>query len=205
MKHTPDIASRWPPEWINARDDGFRVYFGNDATIQVDGDLLTCKCTRQSTGVVYFFVFFMPCLIASCWFGIEDVRERVAFTFFGMFAGGAAFALIFAMMRSHETRGDYIVADRKEQVATLPRHDRSFDYDQLVALQRLAGKKRYSEVCNDVDLNLLVAEGDDVVRYHIMRRPETDCATAIAEHLGVPLVRTYCPTGWYLSSDRTKA
>ena len=121
MKHTSDIASKWPPEWINAPS------------------------------------------------------------------------------------GDYVVADRKEQVATLPRHKRSFDYDQLIALQWLAGKYRNSEVCNDFDLNLLVADGDDIVRYHIMGRPETNCAAAIAEHLGVPLIRTYCPTGWYLSSDRTKA
>lgn len=198
-----DFMPEWPPNRINASDDGWRSYSSQDSVlIQTDG---VTRCAVSSSSTIFVSVFgpvFTFVFVLVCWFWIDPFRERIAFMTLGLFCGTATFGMIYALMRHHKERGDYIVVDGVHDRIELPRHDRVFDAADVRCLQLLTGRDKNDEVINNSDLNLLVAEGDDIVRYHLIGNPNKEHAKAVATAMHTPLIEQSVPRGWYRSSDR---
>lgn len=180
-----------------------RSHSSPDSVLIQDGSVTRCTVSNSATIFVLLFgpsftIFFL----VVCWFGIDDIRERVAFMTLGLFCGTATFGLIYALMKHHQDRGDYIVVDSAHDRVELPRHQRVFDVVDVQCLQLLTGRDKNDEVINNSDLNLLVDEGGDIVRYHLMGNPNREHARMIAKAMQTTLIEQNVPSGWYRSSDR---
>ncbi|WP_206036403.1 hypothetical protein [Crateriforma spongiae] len=152
-----------------------------------------------------FSPIFMVFFVLVCWFGIDDFRGRVAFTLFGTFCGICTFGLIYALLKYHRDRGDYIIIDANACRAILPRHDCQFALTDVQCLQLLTGRDKNDEVVNNSDLNLMVDVNGEIMRYHVMGNPSRDHAQAIAKEISIPLIEQYVPDGWFRSSDRNSS
>lgn len=145
---------------------------------------------------------FILVFLAITWVGIDDFRERATFMTFGTICGTVTFGLIYTLLRLHQQRGDYIVIDDENDRVELPRHGRSFSRNQVNCLQLLTGNDQKAESSNDSDLNLIVSDGPDLVRYHLIGNPNKKQATELAEAMRKPLIEQIVPDEWNRSSDR---
>lgn len=203
MTDTAEYIPEWPPNWINAPGDDLRSYSSPDSVLIQTDDVVRCSVSTSATTFVSIFSpVFMVFFWVVCWFGIVDLRERAAFMALGTFCGITAFGLIYALMKYHRDRGDYIVVDLSNRRVNLPRHGRTFSLDDIRCLQLLTGRDKDDEFINQTDLNLLVYENGAIVRYHLMGNPLQEHARVIAEAIGTPLFAQNVPPGWYRSSDR---
>jgi hypothetical protein len=193
----------WPPNWSNAPGDDLRSYSSTDSVLIQTGDVTKCAVSSSATTfVIIFSPIFMVFFWIVCWFGIVDHRERIAFMTFGTFCGIATFGLIYALMKHHRGRGDYVVVDHLNQRVDLPRHNRIFSFESILCLQLVTGRDKNDEVVNNSDLNLLVDEDGVVVRYHVMGNPNKAHANVISQAMNTRLIEQSVPSGWYRSSDR---
>src|SRR6056297_950593 len=200
---TADYIPEWPPNWTNAPDDGLRSHSSPDSVLIQTDDIMRCAVSASATTfVLVFSPIFMVFFWIVCWFGIVDHRERIAFMTFGTFCGIATFGLIYAIMKHHRDRGDYVVVDRSNRRVDLPRYDRTFSLDDIRCLQLVTGRDKNDEVVNNSDLNLLVDEDGVIVRYHLMGNPLKEHAKRISQAMDTNLYEQNVPSGWYRSSDR---
>lgn len=202
MNDTTDYTPEWPPNWKNASDDGLRSYSSHDSVlIQADG---VTRCAVGTFAAKFTGIFgptFTLFFLVVCWFAIDEFRERVAFMLLGLFCGTATFGLIYAIMKHHQDQGDYIVVDSVCERVELPRKKRVFNTTDVRCLQLLTGRDRNDEVVNNSDLNLLVDEGGEIIRYHLMANPNKEHAKLIAQAMRTSLIEQIVPPGWYRSSD----
>ena len=176
------------PAWRDAANaPPFRSYGGGDARLGVDGDVLRLALRGVgSKGVLVFACVFVPAFTAAAWLLIPDPKVRVIFGVLGPFAGLCTFALIYALLRWHESLGDYLVVDRAARVVRLPRLKAEFPFAQVVAFQWIRGRSRHD---GDVhtDLNLLVAEPAGLTRYHVMGDPRRRQIEQVVRFSGIPV------------------
>ena len=200
---TSDYIPEWPPNWTNAPDNGFRSHSSPDSVLVQTDDVLRCAVsTAATTFVSVFSPIFMVFFWIVCWYGIVEPRERIAFMTFGTFCGISTFGIIYAIMRHHRNRGDYVVVDHSNRRVILPRHNRTFCLDDIQCLQMLTGRDKNDEVVNNSDLNLLVDEDGVIVRYHLMGNPLKEHARIISQAMNTKLYEQNVPPGWFRSSDR---
>lgn len=203
MTDPADYIPEWPPNWTNAPDHGLRSYSSPDSVLIESEGITRCAVNPSATTFISIFApVFMVFFWIVCWFGISDHRERIALLTFGTFCGIATFGLIYALMKHHRDRGDYVVVDRANQRVELPRHHRVFSFENIRCLQLVTGRDKNDEVVNNSDLNLLVEEDGVVVRYHLMGNPNKEHARRISRAMNTRLIEQSVPSGWYRSSDR---
>lgn len=203
MTDTADYIPEWPPNWTNAPDDGWRSYSSPDSVLIQTDEVTRCTVSTSATTFVSIFSpIFMVFFWIVCWFGIVDHRERLAFMTFGTFCGIATFGLIYAIMKHHRDRGDYVAVDHSNQRVDLPRYGRAFDFENIRGLQLVTGRDKNDEVSNNSDLNLLVDEDGVIVRYHLMGNPQKEHPRIISQAMNTKLFEQNVPSGWYRSSDR---
>jgi hypothetical protein len=176
------------PFWRNTPSvSGFRSYSGGDALLQIDGDTLRLGIRWPRRFVVVFACLFLPTFAAIAWFMIPENGPRLFFTIGGPIAGAITFALIYALGDYHERLGEYLVIDRATKTIRLPRVKKEFPFSE-VAFQWIRGRTRQSldfEV--EVDLNLLVSESGEVLRYHVMGNPPRRVIEQVICFSGLPL------------------
>lgn len=202
MINTAEYIPEWPPNWTNAPDYGLRSYSSPDSVlVETEGILRCAVSTSATTFVSIFSPIFMVFFWIVCWLGIGDHRDRIAFMTLGTFCGIATFGLIYGIMKHHRDRGDYVVVDLSNRRVDLPRHGRTFSFEDIRCLQLVSGRDKNDEVVNNSDLNLLVAEDGVIVRYHLMGNPLNEHARMIAQAMSTMLFEEHVPSGWYRSSD----
>lgn len=203
MSETSEFTPEWPPNWVNVSGEEMRSYSSPDSILIHDDGILRCAVSNSaSTFVSVFGPMFMVFIVSVCWLGIDDFRERVAFVTLGIFCGGAALGLVFALMKHHENRGDYCIVDSLNRQVRLPRYNREFCFEDIQCLQILTGRDKNDDVINNSDLNLLVDDAGEVIRFHLMGNPNRSHAGAIGQEMETCLVEQHVPSGWYRSSDR---
>ncbi len=88
----------------------------------------------------------------------------------GPFAGLFGFALIFWMQSHHEGLGDFLFINRATKTIELPRSKKQFPFEQVVRFQWIRGRTKHDHE-TEVDLNLLVQDSGEIIRYHVMGNP----------------------------------
>lgn len=121
---------------------------------------------------------------------------------FGAFCGLATIGLVYALLKHHRDRGDYVVVDLSNRRVDLSRHGRTFSLGDMRCLQLVTGRDKNGEVVNNSDLYLLVNETGVIVRYHLMGNPLKEHARMISQAMNTPFFEQSVPSGWYRSSDR---
>jgi hypothetical protein len=174
------------PFWRNTSSvSGFRSYGGGDAVLQINGDLLRLTIRWPRRFVVAFVCLFLPTFAAIAWFMIPENGPRLFFTIDGPFAGAITFAMIYALGDYHERLGEYLVIDRASNTIRLPRVKKEFPFSGA-AFQWIRGRTRqFMDV--EVDLNLLVSESGEVLRYHVMGNPSRRMIEQVICFSGLPL------------------
>lgn len=79
-------------------------------------------------------------------------------------------SLIFSMLNHHEGLGDFLVIHRATKTIALPRSKKQFAFEQVVRFQWIRGRTKHNREI-DVDLNLLVRDSGEIIRYHVMGNP----------------------------------
>jgi hypothetical protein len=189
------------PFWRNTPSvSGFRFYSGGDAVLQIDGDTLRLGIRWPRHFVVIFACLFLPTFAAIAWFMIPENGPRLFFTIGGPIAGAITFAIIYALGDYHERLGEYLVIDQAAKTIRLPRVKKEFPFSE-VAFQWIRGRTRqYMDV--EVDLNLLVSESGEVLRYHVIGNPSRRIIEQVICFSGLPLVEI--DLGWrgFRDTDR---
>lgn len=69
---TPGSVLAWPPNWVNAADDGMRSYSGPDSVLVQTDQLTRCDVSRHATTLVLWFApTFMVFFMVVCWVMID--------------------------------------------------------------------------------------------------------------------------------------
>jgi hypothetical protein len=166
-----DPFSVYRPSWRNtASVSGFRWYTGGAAILTVEGEVLRLRVRWPRLFIVVFAGLFLPAFAAIAWFMIPDPALRWLFTIGGTFVGALTFCFIYALQSYHQGLGDYLVVDGTTKTVRLPRVKKEFCFSHVAGFQWIRGRTK-SFVNVEVDLNLLVSESGDVVRYHVMGNP----------------------------------
>lgn len=208
MSQPSDWKPEFPPNWIDYPDYGMRADAGGDndplrdSELVREGDVLRWRVrSRHSLFVAIFGSCFLVWALTVIWLFLHDEPDRNVYLAIFGFIGTVVICLIHTLFRYHETRGDYITVDRANGVVQLPRHSQTVSLQDVCCLQLLRGRTWDDRSEVGTDLNLMVQEGDQHRRYHLVWHPEEHRALKVAEALGVPLIHQECPPGWYRSSD----
>lgn len=191
-----------PPAWRNAPDPvGFRSYGGCDAVLRIEGEQLRLEVRSAKKFVVAFGVLFIPAFALTAWFAIPDWNTKVFFAVGGAAVGLFTFGLVYWLMDYHERLGDYLVIDRQTHIVLLPRCKARFPLDQVFGLQMIRGRSQASADV-ETDLNLLVAEGQELVRYHVLGSPTRGLVEQVAEFAGFRVEEVDLGWNGYRDQDR---
>jgi hypothetical protein len=175
------------PAWRNAPDPiGFRSYSGPDSRLHIDGDELRLEVRSAKNFVLVFGTLFLPAFALVAWYMIPDRGAQRLFAIGGTAVGLLTFGLIYFLLDYHQRLGDYLVVDRKAQSVRLPRSQKQFPLDQVFCLQIIRGRSKSSAEV-ETDLNLLVAEGNQLTRYHILGSPSRQQVDHVSQFAGLPV------------------
>ena len=189
-----------PLPWRNAPNQtSFRSY-SHDAKLEIEEDRLRIAVHSARRFVTAFGSFFIPAFSLIAWFAIPDVPTRLLFSIGGFIVGIFMFALIYGMLAHHENLGDYLVIDRAAETITLPQSKVEFALDQVYAFQWISGRTE-SIPEEETDLNLLVADEDGLLRYHILGSPQRAMIEEVVRFSGIKLQEISPTTGVYRDAD----
>ncbi len=181
---------------------GFRSYSGGDAVLRTEGDVLKMSVRSFRPFLVVFACLFLPAFAVAAWFMISEPGLRLALTIGGPIVGAITFAMVYALLSYHEGLGKYLIIDRAAKIVSLPRLKKEFSFAQVVGFQWIRGRTRqYADV--EVDLNLLVSEFGEVVRYHVMGNPSRRMVEQVLCFSGLSLEEI--DLGWRGDRDTDKA
>jgi len=155
-----------------------------DAVLSIEADNLRLAVRSARRFIAVFGAVFIPAFGLVAWFTIDEPGRRLLFSVGGVVIGLLTFGLIYALFWHHDNLGDYLLIDRKARMLRLPRLGAEFPLDQVFGLQTIRGRSRSSAEV-ETDLNLLVAEGNELVRYHICGSPPAGLAEQIANFSGL--------------------
>ena len=188
-----DAAGLGRPTWRNSPGlADFRSYGSGGATLHIDGMVLRVSVRSIRKGLAIFACFFLPVFAAASWLMISEPTMRVAFTVAGPIVGMFGFAMIYGLERYHERLGDYLVIDQAAETVSLPREKKEFTYAQIISFQWIRGGTRYDWGA-EVDLNLLVSEAGEVVRYHVLGNPSRRMIEHVLRFSGLSLQEIRLP------------
>ncbi|MEM8496361.1 MAG: hypothetical protein AAF663_13345 [Planctomycetota bacterium] len=198
------------PDWINAPEfDSVDLSYGSD-DVRIGGDDQTMRVWigRGSEQFVVVFGSFFTLLVgvAIFWFSQDwELKKRVVVSFLAMCHGVLLFSLMHWHFRRHREKGDYLLICRTANTIELPRIGKKFSLNDIVGLQRIAGRSNHDENMIGSDLNLLVKAGDEVLRYHIMGDPRDEHLRRIAEFSGIDVQRINVRRGERRETDKNSA
>lgn len=157
------------------------------AKLESQGDVLRLLVpTVPRTFLFGFSCLFLPFFLYVSWRFIPEPSIRWLFLLAGPLCYGTVFGLVFWLQRYHERLGDFLILNRAEQVAYLPRTGQRFPFARVIGLQKIRGRSRHDwEV--ETDLHLMVAEGGDVVRHYIVSNPDRHLVEQVATFSGFTL------------------
>ena len=204
MSHSSDVASEWPPLWRDAGGLALRSY-GDAPTVEMEGKTLRCAPSKGSAFALWFIPSFSVFFLYFVYNSIGVPRFRALFLLIGPLACVTSFIVFYGVLRYNESLGDYLQIDLRERTIVLPRYRRTIDLDAVVCLQFISG---YTEPFRRNlrghwrrQLNLIVYENDELIRYHLMGNPRKSIVNQISGFAGIEAIGVTCPSGQYLCSD----
>ena len=194
QRTAPDIVRHSEPEgvpkpyWRNApHDPMIRDYSYNAAILRMDGDVMRLTVPRAPwTFLIGFACLFLPSFVFVAWYFIPEPTIRLFFMIAGPLAAVFAFALIYWMQSYHEGLGDFLVIDRASRTMELPRSKERFPFAQVVCFQWIRGRTQLN-MDTEVDLNLLVRDSGEIIRYHVMGNPSRRLVEQVISFSGIAI------------------
>jgi hypothetical protein len=204
-KPDPDVATEWPPQWTDADGLLLREY-ADTPKVHIEGHRVRCSVGNSSTFISWFIPIFGVVFIAVVYPTIDVPKFKALFLLVAPLSLVSVFAIAYGFARYHEKLGDYLVADLLGRSFDLPRYNETFDLASIVCFQYISGykhpfsrnlKRHWSR-----QINVLVWRNDELARYHLIGNPRKKIVHDIADSIGIPLIETSCPSGYFLCSDR---
>ncbi|HKB05606.1 MAG TPA: hypothetical protein VKD90_25505 [Gemmataceae bacterium] len=194
-----------PPTWRDSPSvRGYRSYSGGDALPRVEGDVLRVSVRSFRPFVVVFACLFLPTATILAWTMITEPWARWLFGIGGPIVGILTFAITYGLLKYHERLGDYLVIDRAARTIALPRVKKEFSLSDVVGFQWVRGRSR-EDMDVEVDLNLLVRESGEVLRYHVMGNPSRRLVEQWIGFVGIPLEEIDLGSGRFRDADKDTA